>query len=291
MNRLWVVLVASVLLVLAAQPVSASIADKRNDYNGDGVSDLIAISDDCLYRWNGNGRGGFGPATVVGCGWSPYEDALAAVGDITGDGRADLVALDATWDGDQVRSCLWRWSGAGASGFGVRTLLGCGWEDFWVNGIVGAGDLNNDGAGDLLGVSSAGVLYRWNGTGTGTFGAGTQVGGGWYGSYENTVTGAGDLNRDGNADIVAISRSDNCLYRWSGNGQGGFGTGTRLGCGWVEYTTNIAGMGDLNRDGPGDLVAVYDLTGELVRWSGDGAGSYGTGVQIGGGWAQVSFGR
>ncbi|WP_328743893.1 VCBS repeat-containing protein [Streptomyces sp. NBC_00285] len=282
LGQLLALFAVGVLVALfGTSPASATIADKRNDYNSDGISDIAAVdpSSGCLYRWNGNGTGGFGAGTQIGCGWSPYYASLTAAGDITGDGRGDLVAVNSS------SGCLYRWNGNGTGGFGAGTQIGCGWSPY-SDSLAGAGDLNNDGNGDLVAVnSSSGCLYRWNGNGTGGFGAGTQIGCGWS-PYAGLITGAGDLNRDGNADLVAINSSSGCLYRWNGNGTGGFGAGTQVGCGWNSYALprNLSGMGDTTGDSVGDLVAPNGSNGCLYRWNGNGSGGFGAGTQVGCGW-------
>lgn len=50
---------------------------KRNDYNRDGISDIVGIHGGnlCLYRWYGNGSGGFNTGVQIGCGgcgWDIY---------------------------------------------------------------------------------------------------------------------------------------------------------------------------------------------------------------------------
>jgi len=106
---------AVVLLVVALTgvPARADIADKHNDYNGDGISDLVAVrdADDCLYRWNGRPGGGFAPADLVGCGWSSFKAALSAPGDLDRDGIGDLVSVD------PATGCMFRWLGTGTGGF------------------------------------------------------------------------------------------------------------------------------------------------------------------------------
>ncbi|MCE3292399.1 MAG: hypothetical protein K0Q84_1336, partial [Arthrobacter sp.] len=47
--------------------------------------------------------------------------AIAAPGDLTGDGRADLVARDSS-------GVLWTYPGAGNALFGTRIRLGSGWN-------------------------------------------------------------------------------------------------------------------------------------------------------------------
>jgi len=55
-------------------PPPTSSAVKHNDYNRDGVSDLVGVrkSDGYLVRWTGNGNGGFTYIGDWGGGWSNY---------------------------------------------------------------------------------------------------------------------------------------------------------------------------------------------------------------------------
>ncbi|MCW6004039.1 VCBS repeat-containing protein [Micromonospora sp. CPCC 205371] len=56
------------------------------------------------------------------------------------------------------------------------------------------------------------------------------------------------------------------------------------GCGWEHLHWDLVAPGDLNRDGRPDLVTIDDRTHCMMRWYGDGRGSFGTGLQIGCGW-------
>lgn len=154
--------------------------------------------------------------------WKGY-DAFTAPGDLTGDGRTDLLARDA------ASGTLYLYADNGAGGFAARVRIGTGWNGY--KKIIGAGDLTGDGKADLLALDASGELWRFNGTGTGT-GAGTfksraLVFKDWGGGYKDVV-GAGDLNGDGKADLLS---RDTAGRPWlnAGNGTGGFGNRTALG--------------------------------------------------------------
>lgn len=145
------------------------IAVKRNDYNRDGISDIVAVRDDCLHRWYGTGNGGFSYGGTVGCGWSPYAASLTAVGDINRDGVGDLVAVS----GD----ALHRWYGTGGGGFTYAGTYGDGWTPY-ASSLTGMGDINKDGISDVLAVSGD-ALHRWYGTGSGGYTYAGTYGSGW----------------------------------------------------------------------------------------------------------------
>ncbi|XVU25671.1 FG-GAP repeat domain-containing protein [Actinoplanes sp. CA-054009] len=141
------------------------------DLTGDGQADLLAreASTGRLFRFTGNGKGGFSSAAAYP---NTYKGVSRFVGpgDITGDGKADLILIYGT--------TMYAWYGNGSGGFtpGLH-LIGSGYLGF--NTIIGAGDLNEDGKNDLLMRNSAGVLWRKLGNGKGGFGPLQLVGTGY----------------------------------------------------------------------------------------------------------------
>jgi hypothetical protein len=65
------------------------------------------------------GNAVFGTRVQVGTGWTNY--LFMGSGDMTGDGRADIVARDSG-------GTLWLYPGNGAGGVGGRTSLGTGFN-------------------------------------------------------------------------------------------------------------------------------------------------------------------
>jgi hypothetical protein len=217
-RALMLVIAGALTVVVSVTPAHAGISVKRNDYNRDGISDLVAIEfwSGCLYRWNGNGSGGFGGSTQVGCGWQPYWGRYAAVGDINRDGNGDLVAIQ--------NDTLHRWFGTGSGGFAYGGTWGGGWDAYLQP--VGVGDISGDGVGDLIAFGGDGaggrILHRWFGNGSGGFTYAGSWGGGW--SNYDDLTGMGNIGGGSAGDLVA-RRTDSALLRWTGNGNGGFNAG------------------------------------------------------------------
>ncbi|MGW4999458.1 FG-GAP repeat domain-containing protein [Streptomyces hydrogenans] len=180
-----------------------------------------------LWSYAASGDGGlFKDRRVVGGGWQVYN-ALAGAGDLTGDGKADLLARDAS-------GTLWLYRGTGVrtSPFAAKARIGGGWQIY--NALTGGTDLTRDGKTDLIARDKAGVLWLYPGKGDGNFGARVQVGGGWQG-YTSLVS-PGDLNSDGKADLVARD-SAGVLWYYQGSGTASrpFAARVKVGGGWNRY--------------------------------------------------------
>lgn len=94
------------------------------DVDEDGCNDVLvrmAAGEVRAYRPGcGNPLKPASPYTVVGAGgWNAY-DTLISPGDITGDGKSDLVARDES-------GALWRYNGRGNGRFEARVKIGDGW--------------------------------------------------------------------------------------------------------------------------------------------------------------------
>ncbi|MCB5164922.1 VCBS repeat-containing protein [Streptomyces bambusae] len=100
--------------------------------------------------------------------------------------------------------------------------------------MVGTGDLNGDGHGDLLLHSAANELWRMNGTSNGKFAAPVRLASNWGSSY-NALAGIGDLTGDGRADLVARDTAGRA-WRYAGTGKGTFGARVQIATGWQTYS-------------------------------------------------------
>lgn len=171
--------------------------------------------------FEGDGYGYLRPPRIIGNGWSGYR--VIPSGDLTDDGKADMLAIDK--DG-----YLKLYRGDGKGGFLYPyPRVGNGWKGF---DLYAAGDVTRDGTTDILSVDSRGRLWMYAGRGNGTFQTRIQVGNGW-GNY--TLAAGADL--DGNApwgtsDIVGRDDATGKLYLYSGIGGGRFATKKLIATGW-----------------------------------------------------------
>jgi hypothetical protein len=162
--------------------------------------------------------------TSLGKGWNQYN-VLTSPGDVSGDGRPDLIARNS------ATGAVYLYKGTSSGKLSARVKLYDNWKTY--KKIVGVGDLNGDGVGDLIAQDNSNNLYRYFGTGTGTFKARVKLFSAWGGSY-NAIVGVGDITGDGKADIISRDTSGN-LWRNSGNGKGSFGPRTKIASGWQVY--------------------------------------------------------
>ncbi|MCB5167925.1 VCBS repeat-containing protein [Streptomyces bambusae] len=161
----------------------------------------------------------------IGAGWGAYN-ALVGPGDLSGDGKGDLLARDTSGT-----LYLYRGNGA-ATGFAARQKIGTGWGTY--NKLTGAGDFTGDGRADLIARDGSGNLYLYPGTGSSAapFKPRVKIGTG-YGIYRNLVA-TGDLTGDSRADLVATDSAGN-LWRYTSYGPGKLTARAKIGTSWQIY--------------------------------------------------------
>ncbi|WP_307660348.1 VCBS repeat-containing protein [Streptomyces sp. V1I1] len=176
--------------------------------------------------------GPFAPRARVGAGWNSYN-TLTGAGELTGDGKPDLIARDTT-------GTLWLYRGTGntTAPFATRTKIGSGWNSY--NQLAGTADLTGDNKPDLIARDSAGTLWLYRGTGSAAapFASRTKIGAGWN-IYDQLVA-TGDLTADNKPDLIARDTTGTLwLYRGTSSTTAPFASRTKIGAGWNIYNTLI----------------------------------------------------
>ncbi|WP_254563763.1 BPSL0067 family protein [Oscillatoria sp. HE19RPO] len=247
------------------------------DVNGDGRADIIGFgaSDVFVSLSNGNGTFRAPVASSPGLtknrgGWSDNNNYPRLVGDVNGDGRADIVGFG-TSDvfvsfgnsngtfGTPVRS-------KPSSTNGFTKNVG-GWSDN-NNYPRLLADVNGDGRADIVGFGISDVFVSLS-NGNGTFRAPvasspglTKNRGGWT-DNNNYPRLLRDVNGDNRADIVGFGASD--VFVSLANSDGTFRTPiaykpsstnafTKNVGGWTDNNNYPRLLGDINGDRKADII-------------------------------------
>ncbi|MEU4642309.1 glycoside hydrolase domain-containing protein [Micromonospora sp. NPDC023814] len=236
-------------------------ATRFGDFTGNGWADLgyREPATGRLYVYGGNGATLSGRVSL-GAGWNGM-DAIVRAGNFDRAGGEDLLARE------KSTGYLWFYPGNG-TGVTTRVRVGSGWNG--MREITPVGDWNGDGFQDIAAVqTSTGVLWLYPGKGTG-FGSRVALGGaGWNGLDE--LTGGADFTGDGRLDVLARDTATGRLHVHPGGPDGLLGARLDAGTGWGGMR-DLVQLGDFDRDGRPDLVAVQKSTGNVLRyrWSGGG---------------------
>lgn len=231
------------------------------DVDGDGDLDLVALEDfalDGTYLYLNDGTGAFGGAITIDTSMSGPNRAPCLV-DLDRDGDLDLVV-----GGYGERA---RFMNDGTGVFGPKISIQTG---SFLFGRYICADVTGDGAPDIIdAVQQADkvVYYPNNGDGSFVFGVETAI----ATLVEDPVgVAAGDLDGDGDLDIVSSIETDRTLLFHEMDGSGGV-----VGTTQIYSDVFIPGAvvtGDLDRDGDVDVAAIVGVS---ARWyentAGDGS--------------------
>jgi hypothetical protein len=265
------------------------------DFTGDGNIDIAQLGGDYkqVSIFAGNGKGVFTGAPALSSTtdafWSPEELYLEAGEDIAGNGQTDPLFVDQSESAPYIVSGL----SNGKGGLTYATALATTAVPTLVYIQPVAADFDGDGKQDLLIVDGAlgnGLAVALS-NGDGTFKTPVPVAMPTL-DCELSYGATGDLNDDGNADIVitypgdaACGGSDGTpsgYFVALGKGDGTFATPMFTASGNELYSAAIA---DINGDGNLDLVLndePFDGSGsfavDLLTGNGDGTFAAGSSV-------------
>jgi SpoIID/LytB domain protein len=172
-------------------------------FDSDNIADVVARrSDGSLWLWSGSANGVLDRAPVrIGTGWGD-ANLLVPVGDLSGDGRTDLLARTSA-------GALVLHLGSGAGTITGTRQIGSGWGIF---SQVTAGDFDGDGRTDLAAIrASDGRLWFYGGLGGGSLRAGQVIGTTDWREFSEFKS-IGDLTGDGRHDFLVRRASDGALF-------------------------------------------------------------------------------
>ncbi len=315
-GRVWVYsgLDGSILLTIDGPHLDGYFGlglERLGDLDGDGVRDF-GVSSHSLGIFAQNAGAWFAYSGATGAElWRRYGsmvnegivNTFKDAGDVNGDGRADVVMRMGQLMGGSIDTFIRVLSGVdGSVLYEIHIPNVTGIEGFV--GVSGAGDVNNDGFGDI-------VAGRFN-SGSSTSDAVVYSGLDssvlhTFESYANDlsfggeVRGVGDLDGDGHDDVALGARESSIRHDQSGYVRVHSGADGRLLRLWHGATADslfgarIESLGDVNFDGTPDLMigALRDnegglRAGSVTYMSGDLGGVSGpTGFCYGAGSAAV----
>ncbi|GAB6195004.1 reprolysin-like metallopeptidase [Lysobacter xanthus] len=176
------------------------------DLNSDGKSDIIwrnqVIGRMDVWLMNGPSIIGTSPQNVSS------TDRFAATGDFDGDSRGDILWTDATG----LNVSMWRGLGNGQFDKYAVASVPNGWV------VRGATDLNADGKSDVIWQNNGlGIVDYWLMSGTSIIGNRTTPVGSIY-----RVIATGDFDGDGRGDLLWTNDTNDLLWVWRSQADGGF---------------------------------------------------------------------
>ena len=233
------------------------------DLDEDGDLDLVLDSqgDDgiVLSMLRNDGTGVFGASETLMSGSSPTVSSLV---DFDGDGHYDLFAVVIDDDTEQAF-----YLGDGTGGFTQSQ----GYSVNSFGGVPSFADFNHDGFVDFF-------LTDLFETGIGTI---KVIFGDENASYGTQATlpiplgmaglAVGDINNDGNLDLLAFNSEEAVLHVRLGNGAGLFSLADDIA---VDDFVTSSSLADLNGDGNLDLFLPERGSNQIEVFLGDGAGNF-----------------
>jgi FG-GAP-like repeat len=207
------------------------------DLNGDGIADLVGLSQNTVYIWKGDGSGNF-------------QDPIAQIAVPDSQSIQNLVFRD--MDGDGFMDIVLPGTILYGNGNFQFTLVSN--SALSQNFLVG--DFDGDRIPDIM--TPSGILF---GLGNRSFTSPTgAVPACWSGYLQNPVVG--DLNGDGKDDVVCGSDVANLVEIYLSNGRAGLFIGRVVAIPGISIVNSVS-LGDFNGDGRLDL-AVGTLGGDDV---------------------------
>ncbi len=233
----------------------------RNDFNGDGKSDLVLqnIASNQIGTWFQNDTLVLNSALYPNIPNSDYP--LVTSGDFNGDGKPDYIFQSLTTN----QIAYWYMDGPNIIGNPMVARVpasGCK--------IVGAGDFNGDGKLDLVFQDqNTNKVVVWYMDGAMPIGNGSAISQIPAAGYK--VVGVGDFNRDGQPDLLFQNVTTGALVVWYLNGVqvvGGEVVSVMPSPGY-----HVEAVADFDGDGRPDVV-MRDGNGNVQIWHLDNAYVY-----------------
>ena len=243
------------------RPTAAGVGD----FNGDGKPDLAVALGSPLDRITillGKGNGTFQAGGNFPTGPDPGS---VVVGDFNGDGNLDLATANSNQTSNTDFGSMTILLGNGNGTFRAPVAYDAGVRPY----AVVSGDFNGDGVVDLAVGASGDAATRqpatvaiFLGQGDGTFQPARYIV-----IDDSGAVAVGDVNNDGNLDLVVTTSS--AVVILTGAGDGTFQQATFP----IDSGASSVALADLDGDGKTDLVIAHNM-GDMSYLLGNGDGTF-----------------
>jgi len=247
------------------------------DVNGDGYADVIvgAYTKDSYrgkaYVYVGGPTGLSATAVWTAVGEAPnnyFAVCVSTAGDVNGDGYSDVIVSGNGNNSSTGKAYVYLGGPSGLSTSAAWTALGEATGDEFGQSGTTAGDVNGDGYSDVVvgapyNNSSRGKAYLYAGgpSGLSTTAAWTAVGEMTNSYFGYSISTAGDVNGDGNSDVIVGAFGNNgsagksYLYAGRLSGLSITSAWTAVGEGPNNFFgASVSTAGDVNGDGYSDVI-------------------------------------